>query len=486
MATVHIQPEEIIRQLQICGEIRAQFTERKKYFIQTFGCQQNDNDSEKLGGLLSRMGYEAVETREEADLLLINTCSVRENAVDRFFGNLGILKPLKKDNPKIIIATCGCMMKQPEVVERIQRSYPFVDLIFSPNDLYRFPELLQRRLSGTRRVYDITMDDTVAEGLPVLHDRKFRALCTIMYGCNNFCTYCIVPYTRGRERSRNAEEILTELKALAEQGYSEVMLLGQNVNSYGKDLEEPMTFAQLLGLLARESGIRRIRYMTSHPKDLSPELIDVMAQYENIERHIHLPLQSGSDRVLKRMNRHYTLEHYMEIVRLAKEKIPGVGLSTDIIVGFPGETEEDFQATLDAVAAVGYDSAFTFQYSPRPGTPAANWEDQVPASVVSERFDRLVALQNKNSLFANEARLGMVGEVLIEGLSDHNPNMFTGRYSDNHLINFSCPEEVWRNLPGKPQTVAEAGRLMEGKFAMVKATEAKAFSLQGEWEAWIE
>lgn len=484
MATKIISPQEVMRQLRICKEIALRLPANSRYWVQTFGCQQNDSDSEKMSALLQEMGYAPASDREEADLILINTCSVRENAVDRFFGNLGILKTLKKQKPSLLIGTCGCMMKQEEVVARIQKSFPFVDLIFAPSDLYRLPELVQRRLMGTRRVYDITVEDTLVEGLPVLHERKFRALCTIMYGCNNFCTYCIVPYTRGRERSRNPHEILQELQQLAQQGFSEVMLLGQNVNSYGKHLEPEMDFASLLALLAEQSGIPRIRYMTSHPKDLSPALIDVMAAYPNIERHIHLPLQSGSNAVLKRMNRHYTVEKYLEIVDLAKSKLPGLGLSTDIIVGFPGETEEDFQGTLDVVRQVAYDSAFTFQYSPRPGTPAASWEDQIVQEVVSERFDRLVELQNHNSLRANQARLDRVGEVLIEGASDHNPNLLTGRFSDNHLINFSLPQAIWSKLQTQPKTFEEAAHFLEGRFANVRVTEAKTFSLQGEWVQW--
>ncbi len=485
MATIQITAAEIIRQLQICADIRKLLGENKTYFIQTFGCQQNDNDSEKLAGLLQKMGYTPAVNRESADIVLINTCSVRENASDRFFGNLGILKPLKKSNPGMLICTCGCMMKQEEVVEKIKRSYPFVDVLLAPSDLYRFPELLWRRLNGTRRVYDITADDVVAEGIPVLHERKYRALCTIMYGCNNYCTYCIVPFTRGRERSRQPEEILRELQELAASGYTEVMLLGQNVNSYGRDLADKMSFAELLALAAEHSGLPRIRYMTSHPKDLSPELIDVMAAYPNIERHIHLPLQSGSDAVLRKMNRHYNIARYMSIVDLAKRKIPDLSITTDIIVGFPGETEADFAETLRIVGEVGYDSAFTFQYSPRPGTPAAKWTNQVPAEVVSERFDRLVTLQNQNSLAANLRRLNRSGEVLIEGISDHNPGMFTGRFSDNHLINFEIPANELAALSGRTLSPIAAAGIVEGKLAQVKVTEAKTFSLQGAWERWL-
>lgn len=485
MATRLISLKEIQAQLERCDLIRQQLGDQKKYMIQTFGCQQNTNDSEKLKGLLVRMGFHETEVKEEADLILINTCSVRENANDRFFGNLGNWKALKANKPSLIVGVCGCMMKQEEIVQKIRNSYPFVDLLFSPSDLYRFPELLLRRLQGQKKVYEVSDDDLVYEGVPVEHERKYRALVTIMYGCNNYCSFCIVPKTRGRERSRAQKDIVKEVKDLVAKGFSEVMLLGQNVNSYGKDLKQEDgqgLFVDLMEELARDTGIKRLRFMTPHPKDISSKLLDIMAKYPNIERHLHLPIQCGSDSLLKRMRRPYTVEKYMNIVREAKEKIPGLSITTDIIVGFPGETEEEFQGTLDVVKAVGYDSSFTFMYSPRPGTPAAKFENQIPQSMVSERFNRLIEVQNASCLARNQERVGRVGLVLVEGLSDHKSDMLSGRYSDGHLINFSVPSSI---LPVGVQPDSEAFTLwaneQEGKFLPVLVTQAKSFSLEGRY-----
>lgn len=482
MSAKYISTAEAIRQAAFIKENRELLGSGKLFHIITFGCQLNDNDSEKIAGQLLAMGLAKTDLAERADLIVINTCSVRENAAGRFFGNLGIIKNLRRDKPDLLVAVCGCMMKQEVHVDKIRRSYPFVDLIFGPQDIYRFPELLNRRLQGSRRVYDVGSEDTVAENVPIKRERKYRALCTIMYGCNNFCSYCIVPYARGRERSRRQPEVLAELKALAEQGYSEVMLLGQNVNSYGKDLpqsEEQGDFVELLRRAAEESGLKRIRFMTSHPKDVSPKLIDTMAAYPNIERHLHLAMQSGSDRILKAMNRKYTGEHFLAIVREARQKIPGISISTDIIVGYPGETEEDFQDTLRLVKEAAFDQAYTFQYSPRPGTPAAKLEEIAP-EVMTERFGRLVELQNENSLRSNERILDTVQEVLIEGLSDHTELCMTGRDSASHLINFTVPDEVYAALGLQDADWTERGRVLEGRFAKVRITEAKTFSLQGE------
>lgn len=483
MAATYIQSAELQRQLSYIESVRHLVKDGSTFHIYTYGCQQNDNDSEKLSALLQQMGYTQTNDPEQADLILMNTCSVRGNADHRFFGNLGIVKTYKTKNPDLIVGVCGCMMQIDEHVDKIRRSFSFVDLLFGTSDVYRLPELLYRRLSGSRRVYDVGGDDVVAEGVPVAHERKYRALCTIMYGCNNFCSYCIVPYTRGRERSRQKELVLQELKELADQGFSEVMLLGQNVNAYGKDLpgdRKANSFASLLDEAARTTGIRRIRFMTSHPKDITSELLEVMARHDNIENHLHLPVQCGSDRILRLMNRHYTIEHYMKMINEAKRLMPDLGLSTDIIVGFPGETEEDFQKTLDVVAEVGYDSAFTFQYSPRIGTPAALEENQVPQDIVSERFNRLVELTNANSLAANERRVGTTPEVLIEGVADHRPNQLTGRSSDNHLINFSVPEQIFKDHGIAVDDYGSLGMVLEGRFADVKITTAHTFSLQGE------
>lgn len=482
MSAKYVTAAEAIRQAAFLKENRELLGEGKLFHIITFGCQQNDNDSEKLAGQLLAMGLQPTDFAERADLILINTCSVRENAAGRFFGNLGIMKNLRKDNPNLLVGVCGCMMKQDEHVDRIRRSYPFVDLVFGPSDIYRFPELLNRRLQGTRRVYDVGHEDTVAENVPIKRERKYRALCTIMYGCNNFCSYCIVPYARGRERSRHQEEVIAELKALAKEGYSEVMLLGQNVNSYGKDLPRTETqgdFVSLLSQAAEESGLKRIRFMTSHPKDVSPALIDTMAKYPNIERHLHLALQSGSDSILKAMNRKYSADKFLSIVKEAREKIPGISISTDIIVGYPGETDEDFEETLRVVEEAAFDQAFTFQYSPRPGTPAASLEE-IPADVMTSRFNRLVELMNRNSLSSNERLLDTVQEVLIEGLSDHTESCLTGRDSASHLINFTVPERVFEAMGLKDADWPTRGLALEGRFAKVKILEARTFSLQGE------
>lgn len=482
MSAKYITAAEGLRQTGFIKENRELLGSGKLFHIITFGCQLNDNDSEKLAGQLQAMGMEKTDLAEKADLIVINTCSVRENAAGRFFGNLGIIKNLKKDKPDLLTVVCGCMMKQDVHVDKIRKSYPFVDVLFGPQDIYRFPELLNRRLMGTRRVYDVGDADTVAEDVPIKRERKYRALCTIMYGCNNFCSYCIVPYARGLERSRKQSEVLAELKALAREGYSEVMLLGQNVNSYGKDLEhseEQGDFVELLRRAAEETGLKRIRFMTSHPKDVSPQLLDTMASHPNIERHLHLALQSGSDRILKAMNRKYTAEHFLALVREAREKIPGISITTDIIVGYPGETEEDFAATLKLVKEAAFDQAFTFQYSPRPGTPAAKLEE-IPAEVMTERFGRLVELQNENSLRSNEKLLDTVQEVLIEGLSDHTELCMTGRDSASHLINFTVPESVYEKLGLEDADWPARGQALEGRFAKVKVNEARTFSLQGE------
>lgn len=482
-----VKRSELDRQLDFANDIKSISSKNRAYYIMTFGCQLNENDSQKIAGILTNMGYYRADEMKEADFIIINTCSVRENADDRFYGNLGRIKNLRQAKPDLLVAVCGCMMKIDEHVDKIRRSYPFVDLIFGPSDIYRLPELLWRRLQGSKRVYDVGDVDLIAEGVHVVHERKHRALCTISYGCNNFCTFCIVPYTRGRERSRKPSDILSEVKELADQGFSEVMLLGQNVNSYGLDIpeEERVDFSELLTLICEQTSIPLIRFMTSHPKDISLSLLDVMVKYPQIERHLHLPLQSGSDRILRKMNRHYTVEHYLNIVSEAKKRAPELSITTDIIVGFPGETEADFQATLDVVEQVGYDSAFTFQYSPRIGTPAALQAEQIPQDVVSERFDRLVAIQNENALKANQARVGRTIRVLVEGASDHRVDMLTGRSSDNHLINFSFSKELREANGLSGLSESELGQFMEGRFCDVEVTKCRTFSLEGVLRAFV-
>ncbi len=402
----------------------------------TFGCQMNSRDSEKLAGVLERIGY--VETEDEnADFVIYNTCTVRENANQRVYGRLGYLHSLKKKNPHMMIALCGCMMQEPQVVEKLKKSYSFVNLIFGTHNIYKFAELVVSALLSDRMVIDIWKDtDKIVEDRPVERKYPFKSGVNIMFGCNNFCSYCIVPYVRGRERSRNPKDIIREIERLVADGVVEVMLLGQNVNSYGKNLEEPMTFAQLLQEVEKIEGLERIRFMTSHPKDLSDELIEVMKNSKKICRHIHLPLQSGSSRILKLMNRRYDKEKYLDLVRKIREAMPDISLTTDIIVGFPGETEEDFLETMDVVEKVRYDSAFTIIYSKRTGTPAAVMEDQVPEDVVKDRFDRLLKKVQEIGREMSSRDTGTVQEVLVEEQNSQDPHLVTGRLSNNLLVHF--------------------------------------------------
>lgn len=415
------------------------------YCVTTFGCQMNARDSEKLTGILEEIGYVAADD-EKADFVIYNTCTVRENANMRVYGRLGVLHGYKKKNPDMIIALCGCMMQEPEVVEKLKKSYRFVDIVFGTHNIFRFAELIVRRFEEEKMVVDIWKDtQEIVEDLPVERKFSFKSGVNIMFGCNNFCSYCIVPYVRGRERSRNPQDIIAEIKKLVADGVVEVMLLGQNVNSYGKNLENPMTFAELLQEIEKIDGLERIRFMTSHPKDLSDELIEVMANSKKICKHLHLPLQSGSSRVLKVMNRRYDKEKYLSLVEKIRARIPDIGLTTDIIVGFPGETEEDFLETMDVVRKVRYDSAFTFIYSKRTGTPAAAMEDQIPEDVVKDRFDRLLKEVQTISQEMTARFEGTVQEVLVEEVNDHNTALVTGRMSNNHLVHF--PGE--RSLIGK-------------------------------------
>lgn len=432
-----IKQQNIIKELRKLYEIEEQKTGRKKtYHIVTFGCQMNSRDSEKISGILKQIGY--VETdSEEADFVLYNTCTVRENANNKVYGHLGYVGRLKEKNPDMLIALCGCMMQEPEAVEKIKAKYKFIDIIFGTHNIFKLAELLQTRLLSDRVVIDLWKDtDMIVEDLPSERKYSFKAGVNIMYGCNNFCSYCIVPYVRGRERSRNPEDILNEIKALADDGVVEIMLLGQNVNSYGKTLENPMTFAQLLREVEKIDGIERIRFMTSHPKDLSQELIDVMKDSKKICKHLHLPLQSGSTRLLKIMNRRYTKEQYLDLVDRIRTAIPDISLTTDIIVGFPGETEEDFLETMDVVRKACYENAFTFLYSRRTGTPAAAMENQVDDAVAKERFDRLLKLVKECSAKAAGRDEHTVQKVLVEEINAQDPSLLTGRLSNNLLVHF--------------------------------------------------
>ena len=410
--------------------------------ITTFGCQMNARDSEKLSGILREAGYVETES-EDADFVIYNTCTVRENANLRVYGRLGVLHGYKKKNPNMKIALCGCMMQEATVVEKLQKSYRFVDLIFGTHNIFKFAELLAMTLESDRMLIDIWKDtDQIVEDLPNERKYAFKSGVNIMFGCNNFCSYCIVPYVRGRERSREAKDIVREIEALVKDGVVEVMLLGQNVNSYGKNLEQPMTFAELLKEIEQIDGLERIRFMTSHPKDLSDDLIEVMANSKKICPHLHLPLQSGSSRILKAMNRRYDKEKYLALAKKIRERMPDIALTTDIIVGFPGETEEDFQETLDVVRQVRYDSAFTFIYSKRTGTPAAVMEDQIPEDVVKDRFDRLLKEVQTISKEMAERFTGNEETVLVEEKNSQMDGYVTGRLGNNHVVHFEGSEEL--------------------------------------------
>lgn len=413
------------------------------FCVVTFGCQMNARDSEKLKGILERIGYVKAQ-EEEADFVIYNTCTVRENANLRVYGRLGYLHSLKKKNPHMRIALCGCMMQEPQVVEKLKKSYRFVDLVFGTHNIYKLAELLVQVFEQDSMVVDIWKDtDRIVEDLPVDRKYSFKSGVNIMFGCNNFCSYCIVPYVRGRERSRRPEEILKEIGSLARDGVKEVMLLGQNVNSYGKNLPEPMSFAALLRKAAEIPGIRRIRFMTSHPKDLSEELIRAMAETPKVCPHLHLPLQSGSTRILEKMNRRYTKEQYLELVGRLRKAMPDISLTTDIIVGFPGETEEDFLETLDVVEKVRFDSAFTFLYSRRTGTPAASMEDQIPEEVMKDRFDRLLKRVQDIARECCARFQGQTKDVLVEQVNEQDPTLVTGRMDNNLLVHF----------PGEPSLI---------------------------------
>lgn len=430
--------------------------------VNTFGCQMNARDSEKIIGILENIGYQMIED-EHADFVIFNTCTVRENANLKVYGRLGFLKKLKEQNPHMMIALCGCMMQEQAVVEKIKESYRFVDIIFGTHNIFKLAELMQARIDSKGMIIDIWKDTTeIVEDLPSERKYSFKAGVNIMYGCNNFCSYCIVPYVRGRERSRNPKDIIREIESLVADGVVEIMLLGQNVNSYGKNLENPMTFAELLQEIEKIEGLERIRFMTSHPKDLSDDLIEVMKHSKKICNHLHLPVQSGSSRLLNIMNRHYTKEQYLTLAEKIKEAVPNISLTTDIIVGFPGETEEDFQETLDVVRKVRYESAYTFIYSKRTGTPAAKMEEQVPEDVIKDRFDRLLKEIQKISAELAGRDAGKVEKVLVEEINSQNPELMTGRLTNNLLVHFKGSED------------------MIGKIVDVKLSESKGFYYMGE------
>ena len=438
--------------------------EGKKYNIITFGCQMNEHDSETISGMLQEKGCIETLSKNDSDITIINTCSIRENADKRFFGTLGQLKKIKEKNPGYIACVCGCMMQQQHIIDTVKSKYPWVDIIFGTHNIHRFPELLEKVCAEKQKIAEVLEDSQeIVEGLPAKRLYRHKSFANIMYGCNNFCTYCIVPYTRGREKSRRPEDIAGEVKKLVADGVREVTLLGQNVNSYKGVAADGSTwdFADLIYMLNDIDGLERIRFMTSHPKDLSDKLIQAYVDCDKLCNYIHLPVQSGSSAVLKRMNRRYTREKYLELVTKLRRAVPDITISTDIIVGFPGETEEDFEETLSLVRAVKYDSAFTFLYSIRKGTPAAEYEDQIPEDIKHQRFNRLVDAVNEESMKKNAAYKGRIEKVLVEGVSKKNEETLTGRTDGFKLVDFAGDKNLI------------------GKMVDVEIIEGKTFSLTG-------
>lgn len=461
---ISISNEEALRQKEIINKLRNKIKNKGlTYYITTLGCQMNAHDSEKIKGILEEIGYTEAEQEEKADFIIYNTCCVRENAELKVYGRIGYLKNVKKKNPNMLIALCGCMMQQDVVIQKLKKSFRYIDIVFGTHNLYKLAELIETRLETNDTIFDIWEEHKeIVEDLPSIRKHSFKASVNIMYGCNNFCSYCIVPYVRGRERSREVEDIIDEIKNLAADGVIEIMLLGQNVNSYGLGLDKHITFADLLKEIEKIEEIKRIRFMTSHPKDLSDELIEVMANSKKICNHLHLPFQSGSTNILEKMNRKYTKEKYLNLVDKIKKACPNIALSTDIIVGFPGETEEDFKNTLEVVEKVGYNLAYTFIYSKRTGTPAAVMEDQIPEEVAKERFNRLLDLVNSISYKKSIEHIGNTYDALIEEVNEQDNSLVSGRLSNNHLV----------HLKGNKDLI--------GKIVSVHIIDAKSFYLIGE------
>ena len=466
--TNFVSAEQIELQKNIAEEVSEllliRHGKQPKAFIHTYGCQGNVADSERIKGQLVQMGYIMTEEKEEADLILYNTCAIREHAEDRVFGNVGAIKKLKQSNPQLIIALCGCMMQQTHIREKLQKSYPFVDIVFGTHNQYMVPEIFKTYLTRGKRFFaDMTETNPVAEGIPAVRDNSAKAWLPIMYGCDNFCTYCVVPYVRGRERSRKSADIIAEFKQIVAEGYKDITLLGQNVNSYGKGLEEDINFSKLIRQLNEIPGDFTIRFMTSHPKDCTKELIDTIAECEKASKHIHLPVQSGNNRVLKEMNRRYTREKYLELINYAKEKIEGLSLTSDIIVGFPGETYEEFCDTLSLVKEVGYTSLFTFIFSSRKGTKAADMPDPVSYEEKNKWFKELCDLQEEIASTHSANMQGKTYRVLCEGESKTLDGYFAGRTDGNVIIEFPCTNTD-----------------LIGKFCNVKVTEPLNWLVRGE------
>ena len=461
--TTTIPQAEVDRQLQYCREIARMNADRGEAplaFVDTYGCQQNEADSERIRGYLRQMGYDFTTDEEQARIIVLNTCAIREHAEDRVFGNLGALTHTKKENPEQVICLCGCMAQEPRVSERIKKSYPHVDLVFGPQALWKFPELLWQVYETKKRVFSVQDEHgTIAEGIPVVREKGVKAWVSIMYGCNNFCSYCIVPYVRGRERSRDPQAVLAEVRQLVEAGYKDITLLGQNVNSYGNDLDLDYHFPDLLADIDRIPGEYLIRFMSSHPKDATPRLFDVMAASSHVAKQLHLPFQSGNDRVLKEMNRRYTRQQYLDLVNYAKRVMPGLVLTSDVIIGFPGETEAEAMDTVSLVEEVGFDALFTFIYSPRVGTPAAKMDDPIPKAEKAAHFQRLVERQDQISEEKHAAYIGKTVRCLVDGKDDKG---LTARTPGNRLVRLTGDEGLI------------------GQFVDVKITGANKWSLSGE------
>lgn len=463
-----ISEEELLKQREYMSLVRTVIESRfpgkaPKAFVHTYGCQGNVSDGERLQGMLKEMGYTFTDDVKKANLVLYNTCAIREHAEDRIYGNVGALKPIKKTNPDLIIALCGCMMQQERVAEKIRKSYPFVDLLFGTHVSYKLPEFIYKCLCSGKRVFDITESDgNIVEGLPIKRDGRFKAWVPIMYGCNNFCSYCIVPYVRGRERSRDFDAVMSEVKELISQGYKEITLLGQNVNSYNRELSEDKRFPALLKAISELDGDFIVKFMTSHPKDCTKELLDVMASSDKIAKHLHLPFQSGNDRVLKEMNRHYDRKKYLDLIEYAYEIMPELSITSDVIVGFPGETYEEFKDTLSLLEKVRFTSLFTFIFSPRPGTKAYDMADEVPAEEKSRWFKELTSLQEKIAGERTAKMKGKTYKVLVEGKSK-TEGLLSGRTGGNVIIEFMGDESLI------------------GTFATVKVTNPKTWVVYGEY-----
>ena len=461
-----VSAQEIERQKEICARVRSALGSGERFaMVDTYGCQQNEADTERIRGMLHEMGYEMTDSTEEADFILFNTCAVREHAEDRAFGNIGALSHLKKKRPDVVIALCGCMAQRPEVAEKVRQSYRHVDLVFGPQALWKFPELLYQVYTQRRRVFSVEDEHgAIAEGMPVVREGRTRAWVSIMYGCNNFCSYCIVPYVRGRERSREPARIIEEVRQLAAEGYKEITLLGQNVNSYGKDLDTPWDFADLLSELDKLEGDYLLRFMSSQPKDASYKLFDTMARCKHVARQLHLPVQSGCDRVLRAMNRPYDRAKYLDLITYARKVMPDLVLTSDVIIGFPGETEAEAMETVALVEQVRFDALFTFIYSPRVGTPAASMDDPMSREEKLANFNRLTALQDAISEEKHAAYIGKTVRCLVDGLSDDSRYDLTARTPGNRLV----------------RVVGDKSAL--GQFKEVKITGANKWSLFGELE----